>query len=336
MLQANYFDGRSTRVRSVNLSVAGEDLIVSGEDVDLRIPFARVQVDERLGRAPRRLRLEGGAFFEVRDLGALDSLLSAVGHRDGWVDRFQRRLPLVLLALVACVLCAAGAYRWGLPWAAATGARHLSPAVGRVLSAQTLKVLDGGFLLPSKIAEEHQQRLSAAFHALRLPDGGTPQSALLFRRSPQLGANAFTLPDGTIILLDDLITGLDDDQQTLAVLAHELGHAHERHGLQMLLRSSAIGAFLTFYVGDISTLLAAAPAAVVEARYSREFERQADDYAARLLRHNGMSPGLLADALTRLAELQPAFSKGRYLASHPSSDERIRRLRQPASPDTGT
>ena len=63
MLQANYFDGRSTRVRSVNLSVAGEDLIVSGEDVDLRIPFARVKVDERLGRAPRRLRLENDAFL---------------------------------------------------------------------------------------------------------------------------------------------------------------------------------------------------------------------------------------------------------------------------------
>jgi Zn-dependent protease with chaperone function len=143
------------------------------------------------------------------------------------------------------------------------------------------------------------------------------------------------LPDGTIIVLDDLITALDDDQQSLAVLSHELGHAHERHGLQLLLRSSAVGAFMTFYLGDISTLLAAAPAAVVEARYSQEFERQADDYAAALLRHNGMSPGLLADALTRLAELQPAFSKGRYLASHPSTDERIRRLRLPTAPDAG-
>ncbi len=241
---------------------------------------------------------------------------------------------LALVAWRARMARAAGAYQMGsCTWAAPRpGARHLSPAVGRVLSAQTLKVLDSGFLLPSKIAEEHQQRLSAAFHSLRLPEGGTPQSALLFRRSSQLGANAFTLPDGTIIVLDDLITGLDDDQQTLAVLAHELGHAHERHGLQMLLRSSVVGAFLTFYVGDVSTLLAAAPAAVVEARYSQEFERQADDYAAALLRQNGMSPGLLADALTKLAQLQPALSKGGYLASHPATDERIRRLRLPASP----
>lgn len=331
MLQANYFDGRSTRVRAVNLSVAGEDLIVAGEDIDLRLPFARVKVDERLGRAPRRLRLDDGAFCEVRDLHALDSLLSAVGHRDGWVDRMQRQLRFALLACAVCVVCALAAYQWGLPWAAAVGARHLSPAIGKTLSVRALKVLDGGFFMPSMIPADHQQALSAAFHAMRLPEGGTPTSVLLFRRSPQLGANAFTLPDGTIIVLDELVTALDDDQQTLAVLAHELGHAHGRHGLQMLLRSSALGAFLTFYVGDISTLLAAAPAAVLQARYSKEFEQQADDYGAALLLHNGMSPGLLADALTRLAQMQPALSKGGYLASHPSTDERIRRLRRLAA-----
>jgi Zn-dependent protease with chaperone function len=327
MLAAYYFDGRSTRVRSVNLSVAGEDLVVAGEDIDLRIPFAQVRVDERLGRAPRRLRLPDGAFCEVRDLHELDTLLSVLGHRDGWVDRMQRHLPLVLLACVLCAVLAVGAYKWGLPWAAAKAAPHLSPAIGKTLSAQALKVLDGGILMPSMIAAEHQQVLTAAFHALRLPEGGTANSALLFRRSPQLGANAFTLPDGTIIVLDDLISAIGDDQQVLAVLAHELGHAHGRHGLQMLLQSSAIGAFLAFYVGDISPLLAAAPAAVVQAKYSQDFERQADDYAAALLMHNGMSPGLLADALGKLAQLRPEFAKGGYLASHPSTDERIRRLR---------
>ena len=327
MLQASYFNGRSSRVRAVNLSVAGEDLVVAGEDIDLRVPFAKVKVDERLGRAPRRLRLEDGAFCEVRDLNALDDLLSAIGHRDGLVDRMQRHSQFVLFACVVFVIVAFAAYKWGLPWAAAQGARHLSPAIGKTLSAQALKVLDDGIFTPSMIAEGHQHALSAAFHALRQPEGGTPNSALLFRRSPQMGPNAFTLPDGTIIVLDDLITALGDDQQTLAVLAHELGHAHGRHGLQMLLQSSATGAFLAFYVGDISPLLAAAPAAVLQARYSQKFEQQADDYGAALLLHNGMTPGLLADALEKLTALQPAGSMGGYLASHPSTDERMRRLR---------
>ena len=326
MVHANYFDGRSTRVRAVNLSVAGEDLIIAGEDVNLRVPFAHVKVDERLGRAPRRLRLKDGTFCEVRDLDALDTLLLSTAHRDGWVDRMQRHLQFVLFSIVACVALAAVAYKWVLPWAAAKGANHLPPAIGKTLSVQTLRILDGKILMPSKIAEERRQALSAKFHALRLPEGGTPDSELLFRGSPQLGANAFTLPDGTIIVLDDLLTEIGDDPHILAVFAHELGHAHGRHGLQLLLQSSAVGAFWTLYIGDISNLLAAAPAALVQARYSQDLEKQADDYGAALLAQNGMSPALLAEALKKLADSHAGSSKGGYLSSHPSTEERMRHL----------
>jgi Zn-dependent protease with chaperone function len=327
MLQANYFDGRSTRIRVVNLSLAGEDLIISGEDVNLRVPFALVTVDERLGRAPRRIRLQDGTFCEVRDLDALDTLLASAAHRDGWVDRMQRHLQMVLLSLAICAVLAFAAYRWGLPWAAAEGARRLPPAIGKTLSVHAMRILDRGFLLPSKIPQERQRALSTEFHSLRLPEGGHPDSALLFRGSPQLGSNAFTLPDGTIILLDDLITSINDDKQIMAVLAHELGHAHGHHSLQQLLQSSAAGAFLTFYIGDISTLLAAAPAAVVQAKYSQSLEQQADDYGAAVLVYNRMSPGLLADALKTIAASHPEASGGGYLSSHPSTDERLRRLR---------
>ena len=326
MVHANYYDGRSTRVRAVNLSVAGEDLIIAGEDVNFRVPFAHVKVDERLGRAPRRLRLKDGTFCEVRDLDALDTLLLSTAHRDGWVDRMQRHLQFVLFSIVACVALAAVAYKWVLPWAAAKGANHLPPAIGKTLSVQTLRILDGKILMPSKIAEERRQALSAKFHALRLPEGGTPDSELLFRGSPQLGANAFTLPDGTIIVLDDLLTEIGDDPHILAVFAHELGHAHGRHGLQLLLQSSAVGAFWTLYIGDISNLLAAAPAALVQARYSQDLEKQADDYGAALLAQNGMSPALLAEALKKLADSHAGSSKGGYLSSHPSTEERMRHL----------
>jgi Zn-dependent protease with chaperone function len=327
MLQANYFDGRSTRIRVVNLSMVGQHLVIAGDDVSLRVPFALVSVDERLGRAPRRLRLQDGTFCEVRDLDALDTLLAAAAHRDGWVDRMQRHLQLVLLSLAVCAGLAFVAYKWGLPWAAAEGARRLPPAIGKTLSAHALKILDGGFLLPSKIAAARQNALSAEFHSLRMPEGGTPDSVLLFRSSPQLGSNAFTLPDGTIIVLDDLITSINDDKQIMAVFAHELGHAHGHHSLQQLLQSSVAGAFLTFYIGDISNLVAAAPAAVVQAKYSQSLEQQADDYGAALLMHNGMSPALLAEALNKIAASHPGVSGGGYLASHPSTDERMRRLR---------
>jgi hypothetical protein len=57
---------------------------------------------------------------------------------------------------------------------------------GKTLSVQTLNFLDGKILMPSKIGAERRQSLSAKFHVLRLPEGGTPGSQLLFRSSPQL------------------------------------------------------------------------------------------------------------------------------------------------------
>src|SRR6266478_5832711 len=137
-----------------------------------------------LRRALRRLRFPDGTFCEVRDLDGLDTLLSSTAHRDGWVDRMQRHLQFALFATIACVALAAAAYKWGLPWAAAQGARHLPPAVGKAISVQTLKILDSKLLMPSKIAGERQQALRAKLHALQLPEGGSPDSELLFRSSP--------------------------------------------------------------------------------------------------------------------------------------------------------
>lgn len=331
MLQARYFDGQSTRVREVVLSIVDGDLVVTGGDVNVRLPFSRVQVDERLGQASRRLRLPDGGFCEVRDLQQLDVLLQSAGHRDGWVDRMQRHLQLVLVSCIAFGLIIAAAYKWGLPIACEIGARHLPPAVSRALTTQTLRVLDGTWLKESKISAERQAALTYQFHALRLPDGGSPGSELLFRRSRQLGSNAFTLPDGTIILLDDLVKSMQDDRQIVAVLSHELGHASAHHSLQLLLQSSAVGAFLTLYVGDISTLLAAAPAAIVQAKYSRKLEQEADDYGAALMIKNGMSPALLADALRTILASHPEAATQGYLSSHPSTDARMMHLRQLAA-----
>jgi Zn-dependent protease with chaperone function len=328
MLTAEYFDGQSTRVRVVNLEADGQFLSIAGEDIERRIPFGEVKVDERLGRAQRRLHFSDGAFCAVRDLDALDVLLASVAHRDGWVDRAQRRARSVLISLLAVAVLAFAGYVWVLPWAAGKAAAKLPAVVGHQLSVETLRVLEGNILLPSRIPQDRQRTLSAKMHALRLPGGGAPESELLFRRSPQLGANAFTLPDGTIIILDDLITVIDDDPQILAAIAHELGHAHGHHGLQILLQGSVVGTFLAFYVGDISSLLAVAPATLVNASYSRELEEQADEYGAAVLRLNGMSPALLAEALKKLADSHRGGGEMGYLATHPATGERVRHLRE--------
>lgn len=198
-----------------------------------------------------------------------------------------------------------------------------------MLGEQSLQALDRGVFAPSRLDEARRRELRARFSALHFQTEPQTLRRLEFRFAPALDANAFTLTDGSIIVLDELAERLSDDE-VIAVLAHELGHVDGRHPLRLLIQGSALAAFWALYAGDVSSLLAAAPAAVLQAHYSRTLEQQADDYGAGLLRANELSPGLLADALEKLDAAQrhgTADFTGGYLSSHAGTALRIEHLR---------
>ena len=60
-----------------------------------------------------------------------------------------------------------------------------------------------------------------------------------------------------------------------------------RQGLQQAFQASAVGALTAYFLGDVSSLLAAVPAAMMSMRYSREHEREADDRDAGESRRPG-------------------------------------------------
>jgi Zn-dependent protease with chaperone function len=128
------------------------------------------------------------------------------------------------------------------------------------------------------------------------------------------------------------VTLAKDDREILGVLAHEAGHIERRHGLRQLLQNSTVTLFIAWYVGDVSSLVATAPTLLLQAKYSRDFEREADAYAAEVMRANGISLAHLADILERL---ESGRSSGRalkrvttdYLSSHPTTADRLRMLR---------
>jgi predicted Zn-dependent protease len=169
--------------------------------------------------------------------------------------------------------------------------------------------------------------------ALHPLPGTRAPSRILFRSSPQIGPNAFALPGGTVIVLDQIVQLADSDEQILGVLAHEMGHINERHALRQMLQASVVGLTMAWYVGDISSLLAAAPTALLETRYSRDYESRADQFAIDMLRSNHISPRYLADMLEKLehahgGKADKKDSLMNYLSTHPNTAERIRMLRE--------
>ena len=331
MLKAQYFDGRTTAAQTVTLALDGERLQVCGEGFEAGWPLHAVNVSERLGNTPRRLELPDGGHCEVTDHAALDALLAQGGYRRNWLERMQHSLRWALASAVLIVLTFLAAYLYLLPWGAQVVAQRVPPELLQKMGASSLETLDRLMLEPSQLAPARQQALRDAYAKLAALPGAELDYRIEFRSAPQIGANAFALPDGSIVMLDQLVELTQDDDEILAVLAHERGHVERRHTLRMVLQSSAVGLALTWYMGDVSSLLATVPAMVAQARYSRDMEREADDYAARTLQLNAKSPCLLPDILRKLeaahAEREAAVERhgGKvmdYLASHPATAER--------------
>ena len=334
MIQANYFDGKSAARHAVTLTVHGDRARVDGEGIARDEPLANLRVSEPMGSAPRLITFPDGAICEISDHASLNELLAQTGYREKAVVRWQQSGAWVLAMLALSMALIWVGYRFGLPVFADAVAQRLPEKSIAQLGEHVLAALDESVFKPSALSADRQKQIIASFDKLEPPYGKRITHTLHFRSSPQIGANAFALPSGDIVMTDELVALAKDDREILGVFAHELGHLEKRHSLRQLLQSTVVGLVISWYIGDISSILASAPAAVLEARYSRDFEREADAYGAALLKHNHISPSYLANMLERLEKVHDneAGSKNDhgndYFATHPGTQERVRVLRE--------
>jgi Zn-dependent protease with chaperone function len=140
------------------------------------------------------------------------------------------------------------------------------------------------------------------------------------------GFNAFALPNGTIVLLDGMVTKLSDDE-VMMVLGHELGHVVHRHGMQGVMRSLGLVTVAGVVFGDFSTIAATALATLQSFAHSRDAEREADEFGRRFAKEAGLPAGTEAQVWRKLFEAQRGAGSGEvpeWLSTHPSTQERLR------------
>ena len=331
MIQASYFDGKSATRHAVTLTVTDDRARIEGNGISRDESLGSLRVSEPMGSAPRLITFPDGAICEITDHAALNALLAQTGYQEKAVVRWQQNGVWVIGALLFSVVAVWGAYRYGLPVFADAIAQQLPEKSIAQLGEHVLETLDESVFKPSELPDARQKEIIAGFEKLAPPNGKKVSHTIRFRKSPQIGANAFALPSGDIVITDQLITLAKDDREIQAVLAHELGHLEQRHSLRQLLQGTIVGLVISWYVGDVSSILASAPAAILQARYSRDFEREADAYGAALLKHNHVSPGYLANMLERLEKAHGGGKDdegGDYFSTHPGTAERIRVLRE--------
>ncbi|AIY42490.1 Putative heat shock protein [Collimonas arenae] len=321
-VRAFYFDGKTSRKYDVELKVEAGIASISG-DVQRQAPLDALRVSERSSSASRKVTFADGAYLEIIDLDAFAELLANTGYTDSPIVRLQQSWRAVLQATAALIVILALGYAYLLPAASGWIANALPEAVERKIGGGTLDFLDNRVFSPTTLPQSQQDALISRFRALEPPRQGAPEFQIIFRKS-KIGPNAFALPSGDIVVTDELVRLLDDDDAMMGVLAHELGHLHERHMMRRLIQVSAVGVTTTLLFGDVSALVASIPPVILDLKYSRDIEREADDYAIAMFKANGISLTKLARTFEKLDSQPAAFSP--YLSSHPPSKERIARI----------
>jgi predicted Zn-dependent protease len=323
MLAGRYFDGRTSRAYHVALSVQDGTAVLEGE-AERACPLDALRVSERSSHAARRVTFPDGATFEPEDPQAFNTLLQQTGHEDSSVVHAQGSWRIVLASLLIIVTVLALAYLYALPVVADRVAQALPPSAERQLGQGVLDMLDRRVFAPSELPAGRRQRIAESFAELKAPHEGAPPYRLLFRKS-RIGPNAFALPSGDIVLTDELVRLMPDDGAVMGVLAHELGHLHRRHMTRRLIQGSAVAAVSALLFGDASAAISGLPALALDLHYSRDAETEADEYAADMLVHNGISLASLEEAFRALQA--PESDRLPYLSSHPLSADRLARLR---------
>lgn len=327
--QAQYYDGKSSASRAVRVRAYSSEVEIVGEDLRARIPLAAVKLAPPIAGTRRILQLADGAQLQTADEAAVTALFP----KSGIVDILERRWPYAIASLVVVALVAWWAVVYGVPLAARVVADTAPPKVEALLGERTLQALDAAGCAPSALSAERQNELRQLLARLTSGlDDGYPYR-LELRNCQRIGANAFAMPGGTLVVTDAMVKLAQNDEQLLAVLAHEVGHVRHRHGLRLALQSLGVGALIAALAGDaasVTALAVAVPSVLLQSGYSRAFEEEADSYAFMRLKGIGVAPRHFGDIMRRLEASHRRLAGGDrqvldYLSSHPNTESRIER-----------
>lgn len=329
VLAGKFFDGRDTKAHPSTFTFDHENFSIEGAFGRIdgnRSKIEKADAFETLGV----IILDSGERFEVSNNKNFATFIREFGLGDTF-EKSSMRTEVVVVTCVATLAVLAFLYFVVIPKTALLLVDFIPQKVVRNISDQTKKALKLAHLTDEpELNEDETERASKIFARMRemYPNDGLKFNVI---SGKYFGANAFALPDGTIQITDKILHVLYDDDQIVAILLHEVGHVKHKHGLRHAIEASGVTLLLSTILGD-STATIELPSLVLISAYSRDFETEADKYAAKKLETLGLSPQLLADSLKILEDSPSARDSTNapaFLSTHPLTEERIENLRKP-------
>jgi predicted Zn-dependent protease len=141
-----------------------------------------------------------------------------------------------------------------------------------------------------------------------------------FHVTDDKSVNAYAMPGGYIVMHSGLLALAGSADEVAGVLAHEVAHVERRHSLRGMVKSAGLYATASLVFGDFASL-AGIGADLLNLKFSRDHERDADSTGLTLLVKAGLEPSAMATFFRKMAAQGggvPAF-----LSTHPASEDRF-------------
>ncbi|WP_108462070.1 M48 family metallopeptidase [Devosia naphthalenivorans] len=261
-----------------------------------------------------------------KDIGRIMATLPVLHHKRRQETQRQVRIAVTATVALASVIVA---YLFGVPVLAgriaglvpAAWEQSLGETVATQMEASLVE--SGGLPVCDPDPRSLANRALTRFGREALNGSGSPFE-LDIRVVRSDIPNAFAVPGGRIYFFSALLDRATSPDEFAGVLAHEIGHVVYRHGLEHLISTAGTGALIGFILGDMTGLSVAAGlgATLIDSRFSRVSELEADRYAASVAQRLDFNPAGLADLIGRVGE-DDRFARALALFStHPLTEDR--------------
>lgn len=154
-----------------------------------------------------------------------------------------------------------------------------------------------------------------AFHVLRDPET----------------INAFALPGGQVFITAGLLKHLKNEAQLAGVLGHEVGHVVGRHSAehvakaqftQILVGAAGVAASDDRGDGQRAAAVAAMVGSLVNMKFSRGDESEADAFGVKYMSQSGYDPRAMIELMRILKEASGPSRQPEFLSTHPDPGNR--------------
>ena len=333
---ARYFDGQRATAHEVSVTLIEDALSFQLQDKHFLYKKNQYVLQTALAEATRIFELDDGGRLEVADPSGQFRQHASTNHIEKIIYAIENNFRYIVLALTLTLALIWAFISYGVPFIAEQVAHAIPLSTEKAMGEQVLQAMDleEYVFQPSLLSTSRQEQIKSELQKLCQQQTHCPPYILLFRRSARIGANAFALPGGTLIITDALVQLAKHDDEITAVLAHELGHINRRHAMRQVLQSTLSGLVIVAVLGDFDSIASGLPATLLQLRYTRQMELEADAYALQALQTACISPLAFVNILERLSgahkenESEKTTSGvERLLASHPDTAIRLKAFR---------